>query len=232
MSEINEVQVTLTANETTETTGWPWPRFPRSDDPSVGVDQRTYDNLVRYTKYASGAYQLLCPRPMGNTLIVQVSANVVTRRLLNLKGVKWTDTSLISSRTLPLQRKGLSPGMTNGKNSSSRSGGRQTSPASFLVRTIDVCLHLNGRSLGLRNADACIILVSLQGPGLPPLDPSAVSRSTEPRVHVGFLLAYNSIAQTVLDKLESQLRTYPSYNIVVCGNVNPHYCRRDELDIN
>ena len=87
MSEINEVQVTLTANETTETTGWPWPRFPRSDDPSVGVDQRTYDNLVRYTKYASGAYQLLCPRPMGNTLIVQVSANVVTRRLLNLKGV-------------------------------------------------------------------------------------------------------------------------------------------------
>jgi hypothetical protein len=70
-------------------------------------------------------------------------------------------------------------------------------------------------------ADACIILASLQGPGLPPLDPSVVSLSAEPRVHVGFLLAYNSIAQTVLDKLEPQLRAYPSYNIVVCGKVNP-----------
>lgn len=58
-----------------EAAGWPnLPRFPRSDDPSAGVDQQTYENLVRYTKYASGAYQVLCPRPMGNTLIVQVSA--------------------------------------------------------------------------------------------------------------------------------------------------------------
>ena len=81
MSEINEVQVALTANETTETIGWPWPHFPHSNDPTVGVDQGTYDNLVRYTKYASGAYQVLCPRPMGNTLILQVSANVVTWRL-------------------------------------------------------------------------------------------------------------------------------------------------------
>jgi hypothetical protein len=72
MSEINETQVTLTANGMTETTGWPWPRFPHSDDPSVGVDQGTYDNLVRYTKYASGAYRVLCPRPMGNALIIQV----------------------------------------------------------------------------------------------------------------------------------------------------------------
>ncbi|KAF8549757.1 alpha/beta-hydrolase [Imleria badia] len=66
--------------------------------------------------------------------------------------------------------------------------------------------------------DASIILVSLQGPGLPPLDPSAVSRSAEPRVHVGFLLAYNSIARRVLDELEPQLRVYPSYNLVVCGH--------------
>ena len=81
MDEIDEVHVTPThSDETVETiTGWPWsPRFPRSDDPSVGVDQRTYDNLVRYTKYASGTYQVLCPRPMGNTLITQVSPNAVT----------------------------------------------------------------------------------------------------------------------------------------------------------
>jgi len=175
MSEINdsEGQITLTANETTETTGWPWPRFPRSDDPSVGVDQRTYDNLVRYTKYASGAYHVLCSRPMGNTLIVQFH-DIVT----STKGFI----------------------------------ARDDKREEFIVA-------LRGSSAVTSILlDACIILVSLRGPGLPPLDPSAVSRSTEPRVHVGFLLAYNSIAQTVLDELESQLRTYPSYNIVVCGH--------------
>ncbi|KAG8214135.1 hypothetical protein J3R82DRAFT_10901 [Butyriboletus roseoflavus] len=112
--------------------------------------------------------------------------------------------------------------MTNGKNSSSRSEGRQTSLASFSVRTNhNVCPHLDGHSLG-RNADAFIMLVSLRGPGLPPPDPSVVSRSAEPRVHAGFLLAYNSVAQKVLDELEPQVRAYPSYDIVVCGKVNPH----------
>ena len=76
MSEITEVQVvTLPDDQTTETAGWPWPHFPRTDDPTVGVDQQTYDNLVRYTKYASGAYQLLCPRPLGNILVIEVRAN-------------------------------------------------------------------------------------------------------------------------------------------------------------
>ena len=122
-----------------------------------------------------------------------------------------------SSRTLSPRRKGLSPGMTNGRNSSSRSGGRQTLPAFFSVRVPSL---LASQWPFIRNADACIILVSLKGPGLPPLDPSTVSRSAEPRVHVGFLLAYNSIAQMVLDELEPQLRAYPSYNIVVCGKGN------------
>ena len=71
------------------------------------------------------------------------------------------------------------------------------------------------------DTDASVILLPLQGPGLPPPDPSVVTRSTDsgPRVHVGFLLAWDSIAQTVLDKLEPQLQAYPSYNIVVCGKV-------------
>ncbi|EGO25983.1 hypothetical protein SERLADRAFT_388749 [Serpula lacrymans var. lacrymans S7.9] len=36
-----------------------------------GISQSVYDDLVRYTKYSSGAYQILCPRPMGNTLVLQ-----------------------------------------------------------------------------------------------------------------------------------------------------------------
>ncbi|KAI6033274.1 hypothetical protein F5J12DRAFT_800046 [Pisolithus orientalis] len=61
-------------NRSTPTTGrpWPWPQFHREDDPSTGIDQKTYHNLVLYTRYASAAYQPMCPRPMGNTLVGQV----------------------------------------------------------------------------------------------------------------------------------------------------------------
>lgn len=38
------------------------------------ISQDLLDDFVRYTKYSSGAYQLVCPRPLGNTLVVQVKA--------------------------------------------------------------------------------------------------------------------------------------------------------------
>ncbi|KII92719.1 hypothetical protein PLICRDRAFT_482426 [Plicaturopsis crispa FD-325 SS-3] len=38
-----------------------------------GIPQSTYDDLVRYTKYSSGAYLLACPRPIGNTLVERFS---------------------------------------------------------------------------------------------------------------------------------------------------------------
>ncbi|KAL0956990.1 hypothetical protein HGRIS_003090 [Hohenbuehelia grisea] len=41
------------------------PVEPRAD----GISQATYDNLVRYAKYSSAVYQLICIRPLGNTLI-------------------------------------------------------------------------------------------------------------------------------------------------------------------
>lgn len=50
-----------------------WPRLPRTGDPSTGIDRETYDDLVRYTKYASASYQTLCPRPLGNTLVGEAS---------------------------------------------------------------------------------------------------------------------------------------------------------------
>jgi hypothetical protein len=37
-----------------------------------GVEQQVFDDLVRYTKYSSAAYQKLCLRPLGNTLVAQV----------------------------------------------------------------------------------------------------------------------------------------------------------------
>ncbi|KAG1739802.1 Alpha/Beta hydrolase protein [Suillus occidentalis] len=53
-------------------TFWEWPHFPgTAHDPDSGIPEELYNELVRYAKYASGAYQVMCPRPMGNTLVTQ-----------------------------------------------------------------------------------------------------------------------------------------------------------------
>ncbi|KAH9484947.1 putative feruloyl esterase A [Psilocybe cubensis] len=44
---------------------------PLVESRANGIDQTTYDNLVRYTKYSSAVYQWLCPKPLGNKLIDQ-----------------------------------------------------------------------------------------------------------------------------------------------------------------
>ncbi|KAJ7863392.1 alpha/beta-hydrolase [Mycena leptocephala] len=41
---------------------------------SRSISSSLYDDLVRYTKYSSAAYQLLCPSPLGNTLVQSFSA--------------------------------------------------------------------------------------------------------------------------------------------------------------
>ncbi|KIK80707.1 hypothetical protein PAXRUDRAFT_833371 [Paxillus rubicundulus Ve08.2h10] len=156
-----------------DVTRWPWPHFPRVNDPSIGVDQTTYDNLVRYTKYASGAYQVLCPRPMGNALVAQFMDLVTSTQGFIARDDQREELVIAFRGT--------------------------TDVTSILV-------------------DMSIILVPLKGPGLPPLNSSLVARSAEPRVHIGFLVAFQTIAQTVLDKLELQLQVHPSYTVVVCGH--------------
>ena len=39
----------------------------------AGIPQSTYADLTRFAKYSSAAYQVLCPRPLGNTLVEEVS---------------------------------------------------------------------------------------------------------------------------------------------------------------
>ncbi|TDL27132.1 alpha/beta-hydrolase [Rickenella mellea] len=36
-----------------------------------GISQSLFDDFVRYTKYSSAAYQLFCPRPLGQKLVLQ-----------------------------------------------------------------------------------------------------------------------------------------------------------------
>lgn len=40
---------------------------------ALPVDTPEFDDLVRYTKYSSAAYQKICPRPLGNALVMPVS---------------------------------------------------------------------------------------------------------------------------------------------------------------
>ncbi|TFK74280.1 alpha/beta-hydrolase [Pluteus cervinus] len=46
---------------------------PLLDARQAGISDSVYDDLVRYTQYSSAAYQLLCLRPLGNTLVDQFS---------------------------------------------------------------------------------------------------------------------------------------------------------------
>ncbi|KAG6334587.1 hypothetical protein ID866_4497 [Astraeus odoratus] len=151
----------MTNNSATE---WPWPRFPRTGDPSTGIDEKTYDSLVRYTKYASATYHILCPRPLGNTLVGQFT-DIIT----STHGFVARDD----------KRKELVVAFRGSKEVSS-----------ILI-------------------DGSVILVPLRGYGLPLFD--------SPHVHTGFLLAYQSIARTMLDILGAQIKLYPTYTVAAAG---------------
>ncbi|TFK74281.1 alpha/beta-hydrolase [Pluteus cervinus] len=51
---------------------------PLLETGQTGISQSVYNDLVRYTQYSSAAYQLLCPYPLGNTLIDQASPFLLT----------------------------------------------------------------------------------------------------------------------------------------------------------
>jgi len=95
-------------------------------DPSKGIPEELYNELVRYTKYASGAYQALCPRPMGHTLVTQVRTHQISP--CGLGG--WHVGSL---QMWSLPRKVLLRGMTRETNSWFHSGAAVRSPARLLV---------------------------------------------------------------------------------------------------
>lgn len=60
-----------------------------------------------------------------------------------------------------------------------------------------------------RQVDTSLVLSHLRGPGLPDC-PDA-------HVHTGFLFAFMSVGDYVLDVLREQLEKYPQYDVAVCG---------------
>lgn len=60
-----------------------------------------------------------------------------------------------------------------------------------------------------RQVDTSLMLSQLRGPGLP--------SNTDAHVHTGFLFAFTSVGEHVLDTLRDQLEQCPQYDIAVCG---------------
>ncbi|KAG2074105.1 alpha/beta-hydrolase [Suillus decipiens] len=121
---------------------------------------------MRYTKYASGAYQILCPRPMGNILVTQFT-DIITAT----KGFIARDDT----------RKELVVSFR---------GSRE------IVSAIIV--------------DTSLLLSPLRGPGLP--------QNTDAHVHTGFLYAFRSVGDIILNVLREQFGKFPQYDVAVSGH--------------
>ncbi|KAI6010514.1 hypothetical protein EDC04DRAFT_2610161 [Pisolithus marmoratus] len=144
----------------------------RENDTGTGIDQETYDNLVLYTKYASAAYQPICPRPMGNTLIGQ-QETINARRLLSLSEAV-----------------------------------KKELPFSLVQKS------------GSSSATLADLAMLQTGIGLPPPHISSTSFESpeRPHVHTGFLIAYQSIAQAMLDIVGTQINMHPMYAVTITGH--------------
>ncbi|KAG1901972.1 Alpha/Beta hydrolase protein [Suillus fuscotomentosus] len=145
---------------------WKWPHFPGTvHDPEKGIPEEVYNELVRYTKYASGAYQVLCPRPMGNTLVAQF-INPIT--------------------------------------------GTQGFIARDDTRKELVVAFRGSREISSAIIDTSLLLSPLRGPGLP--------ENTDAHVHTGFLYAFRSVGDRVLNVLREQFKEFPQYDVTVSGH--------------
>lgn len=69
---------------------------------------------------------------------------------------------------------------------------------------------LLNQNLKFKNTDKQITMSPLQTTGVVDVG--------DTYVHSGFLLAYNAVVPTVLDAINAQVATYPSYQIVVVGH--------------
>lgn len=145
---------------------WKWPHFPGTvHDPDNGIPEELYNELVRYAKYASGAYQVLCPRPMGNTLVTQFT-DIIT----STQGFVARDDT----------RKEL------------------------------VISFRGSREIPSAIIDTSLMLSPLRGPGLP--------KDTDAHVHTGFLYAFRSVGDRVLNVLREQFEKFPRYDVAVSGH--------------
>ena len=97
------------------------------------VAEDTYGRLVRFAKYASAAYQDLCPRPLGNTLVHSVRAFAAFFLFAFFWGEGWLIYLRGSSRMCSRMRMGSSRVMMDAARSSLCFGGAASSRICSLV---------------------------------------------------------------------------------------------------
>lgn len=165
---------------------WKWPHFPGTvHDPENGIPEEVYNELVRYTKFASGAYQVLCPRPMGNTLVTQFT-DVITATQGFVARDDTRNELVVSFR-----------------------GSREI--ASAIIGEFQGVSFQHGNFDTRRQlSDTSLVLSPLRGPGLP--------KNTDAHVHTGFLYAFRSVGERVLNVLREQFEKYPEYEVAVSGH--------------
>ncbi|THH14905.1 hypothetical protein EW146_g5497 [Bondarzewia mesenterica] len=129
-----------------------------------GISLSTYAELTLFTKYSSAAYQPICPRPLGNTLVASFK-NILT----GTQGFVGRDD----------HRKEI------------------------------VVAFRGSQDLEDFLLDGNLVLVPFASPGI-------LLNSSEPvDAHAGFLSGYNSVAQTVLSEVKSQLNKHKGYSIIL-----------------
>ncbi|PAV15548.1 voltage-gated potassium channel [Pyrrhoderma noxium] len=129
------------------------------------VQRSLMSDLERYVQFASGAYQLFCPAPLGTTLV-----------------------------------KSFDESSTNTQGYVARDDDRQ-----------EIIVAFRG-SIQLQDfvTDLEFALVDYSSPG--------VSDTGGVQVHQGFLTAFNSVADIVLNIVSDQISTHPSYSLVSTGH--------------
>lgn len=85
------------------------------DSRANGIAQSTYDSLLRYAKFSSAAYQLICPFPLGTNLVRSVSVARLSQRSTPLSYVplfhamrSWTQRTLRDSFLVMIAARKLS----------------------------------------------------------------------------------------------------------------------------
>ena len=166
------------------------------------ISQDLFDDFVRFFNFSSGAYQESCPSPVGTTLVTLVCRHFY---------FCWCTTySLPQFNNNATSTEGYVARDDNLKQIIVAFRGSQQAQDAItgLCHT-----SLDNMSCFLywpRHKDINIIL-------LPYISPN-VTYVSGAKAHAGFLIAYNSVASTVLSIVRSELAAHPDYELISTGH--------------
>lgn len=169
---------------------------------SRSISQGLMDQFERFVQFASGAYQLFCPAPLGTTLVTQVC-------LLNLKEDCINYTQYFCSSTMMRQTpRDILLVMMRTSKSLSRIGAVSSSRTSSQVSSTTTYQEVHN-STDYEDLEFALVDFSSSG---------VAADTAGVQVHQGFITAFNSVADTVTSTVSAQLAAHPSYTLVSVGH--------------